>query len=192
MIVHLNGWPGVGKYTIGKNLSDKLGARFIHNHLLHDAAIACTGLNDEDRWPLYEKIRLAVYDVLSRRPANEVFVMTNALCNGVDREIEAWNRVVDLAITRSARLIPVILRADTNVITQRISSDNRSEMKLKDPAVLKHMVRTYSLQIPVVPETLEVEVSNLSAAQAAERILSLLKKAKKIAQPATNQHRLLK
>src|SRR6202011_2120341 len=34
MIVHLNGWPGAGKKTIGEALSMLLGARFIHNHLL--------------------------------------------------------------------------------------------------------------------------------------------------------------
>ncbi|WP_284388078.1 hypothetical protein [Devosia yakushimensis] len=39
MIIHLNGWPGVGKLTIGRLLAADLGARFIHNHLLHDVAI---------------------------------------------------------------------------------------------------------------------------------------------------------
>ena len=34
MIVHLNGWPGVGKKTIGFELAKNLRARFIHNHLL--------------------------------------------------------------------------------------------------------------------------------------------------------------
>ena len=91
MIIHINGWPGVGKYTIGKELAKKLDARFIHNHLLHDVAFACAGHGDDDRWPLYEKVRLAAYDVLARRPASETFVMTNALCYGVDKEIEAWN-----------------------------------------------------------------------------------------------------
>ena len=125
MIVHLNGWPGVGKYAIGKVLSVKLGARFVHNHLLHDVALACAGHGDDDRWPLYEKIRSAAYDTLAKRPSNEIFVMSNALCNGVAREIEAWSKVVDLAISRSVRLIPVILRADIETIARRISSDNR-------------------------------------------------------------------
>ena len=192
MIVHINGWPGVGKYTIGKELSKKLGARFIHNHLLHDISFACAGRGDEDRWPLYEKVRLAAYDVLERRPASETFVMTNALCYGVDKEVEAWSKVVDLAISRSALLIPVILRADTETIARRVSSNNRLDMKLKDPVYLREMVSKYSLQVPDVPEVVEVEVSKSSAEEAADEILFRVKEAANSAKPASAQHKLLK
>jgi hypothetical protein len=41
LIIHLNGWRGVGKQTIGRALAERIGARFIHNHLLHDVAIVC-------------------------------------------------------------------------------------------------------------------------------------------------------
>lgn len=51
LVVHLNGWPGVGKLTIGRALAERLNARLIDNHLLHDAAIACAGLDDPQRWP---------------------------------------------------------------------------------------------------------------------------------------------
>ena len=192
MIVHLNGWPGVGKYTIGKDLSGKLGARFIHNHVLHDVSFACAGRGDDDRWPLYEKVRAAAYGVLARRPLNEVFVMTNALCYGVTREVEAWNKVVDLAISRSARLIPVILHADTETIVRRISSDNRSDMKLTDPGTVQNMISTHTLQIPEVPETIELDVSDYSVEEAANEILLRVKKVEILARPASAEHKLLK
>ena len=51
VIIHINGWPGVGKSTIGKLLAEKIGARFIHNHVLHDVALVCAGHGYEDRWP---------------------------------------------------------------------------------------------------------------------------------------------
>ena len=192
MIVHINGWPGVGKYTIGRNLSKKLGARFIHNHLLHDVALACTGLDDENRWRLYEKIRKAAYEVLAKRPSSEVFVMTNALCYEVAREVEAWRQVVDLAISRSARLFPVILRADTETIVRRISSISRSDMKLTDPGALREMVLKHSLQVPEIAETIELDVSDFSIEAAADEILSRLNIAEKKAKPASAQHKLLK
>lgn len=192
MIVHINGWPGVGKYTIGKELSKKLGARFIHNHLLHDVSFACAGRDDDDRWPLYEKVRIAAYEVLERRPASETFVMTNAICYGVEREVEAWSKVVDLAISRSALLIPVILRADAETIARRVSSDNRSDMKLKDPVYLREMISKHTLQVPDVPEVVEVEVSDSTAEEAADKILLLVKEAEKAAKPASSRHNLLK
>src|SRR5688500_474717 len=98
MIVHLNGWPGAGKKTIGKVLSRKLNARFVHSHLLHDVSIACAGLDSADRWRLYEAVRAAAYATLAQRRSPEILVMTNALCKGSAREQEAWRHVVDLAI----------------------------------------------------------------------------------------------
>ena len=125
MIVHLNGWPGVGKQTTGRALAASLGARFIHNHLLHDVAIVCAGFGDPDRWPLYERIRATAYKALARRPAAEIFVMTNGLCVNAPREREAWAHVVDLAMRRAVPLIPVVLEADTDEICRRGQSGAR-------------------------------------------------------------------
>jgi shikimate kinase len=49
LIIHLNGWPGVGKFTVARLLSEQLGARLIDNHLLHDVAIQCAGFTDPQR-----------------------------------------------------------------------------------------------------------------------------------------------
>jgi broad-specificity NMP kinase len=59
VIVHLNGWPGVGKLTVARLLAPRLQARLIDNHLLHDVAIRCAGIDDRARWPLYETVRAA-------------------------------------------------------------------------------------------------------------------------------------
>jgi len=99
MIVHINGWPGVGKRTVGEVRSKKLNARFIHNHLLHDVAIVCAGLSSEDRWDLYDTVQRAAYVTLARRPRSEAFVMTNALCTASSREQVAWR----LAARESSR-----------------------------------------------------------------------------------------
>ena len=192
MIIHLNGWPGVGKYTVGKVLADNIGARFVYNHLLHDVAFACAGRGDEERWPLYEKVRAAAYDVLSRRPHDETFVMTNALCNGVAREEEAWVNVVDLAMSRAEKLIPAILLAKTEIIAQRIEATNRSNMKLKDSEALRVMVSKYTLQVPDVPETLELDVSKLSPSEAVNEIRFHLERVANVSAPATNQHKIMK
>ena len=120
MLVHLNGWPGVGKQTIGRVLAERLGARFVHNHVLHDVAIACATFDDDARWSLYEQVRSAAYGALRDRPAAEVFVMTNALCVGSVREQEAWNHVVDLALIRQVPLLPVVLEATAEENERRI------------------------------------------------------------------------
>ena len=187
MIIHINGWPGVGKKTIGGIVSHQLAARFIHNHVLHDVAFACAGRGEADQWPLYEKVREAAYEVLKRKPDNEIFVMTNALTEAA-KEIEAWSRVVELAIDRNVALIPIVLNADIEELCKRVSSPERLETKLKDSSALRQMVQNYSLQVPSVHETQEFEVGGLSAMQAASDIVDYVKRLSTDCKPASSRH----
>lgn len=171
MIIHLNGWPGVGKKTIGQVLAGRLSARFIHNHLLHDVAIACHGLDDPQRWVLYEEVRRAAYQGLRARPPAEIFVMTNALCAGAPREREAWNHVVDLAIDRRVPLIPVVLEAGFVENARRLQDSERRGRKMTDPALLREFMTTDAIQHPDVPELLVLDVTGHAPESAAEAIL---------------------
>ena len=177
MIVHLNGWPGVGKRTIGERLARRLGARFIHNHLLHDVAIACAGIGGPGRWPLYEEVRRAAYDALAARPREEAFVMTNALCAGAPREQAAWSHVAGLAMRREARLVPVVLEAELAENERRLQAPDRIGRKLTDPAALRSFIECDAIQKPDLPGLLVLDVTALSPDAAAEAIqhhLSLL------------------
>lgn len=171
MIVHLNGWPGVGKKTIGEILAVRLGARFIHNHLLHDVAIACHGLHDPARWALYEQVRQAAYQALRARPADENFVMTNALCAGSEREREAWDHVVDLAMDRQVSLIPVVLEVEAVENERRLQNPERVGRKMVDPKLLREFIAADRIQKPNVPELLVLDITGLSAVAAAESVL---------------------
>ena len=170
MIVHLNGWPGVGKRTIGECLAKRLGARFVHNHLLHDVAIACCGLGDPGRWTLYDAVRAAAYEALAARPASESFVMTNALCDGCAREEDAWRHVVDLARRRGVRLVPIVLEADLPENRRRVASLGRAGRTLSDPELLASLRATATLQKPPSPDLLALDVTHLAAEDAAERL----------------------
>jgi thymidylate kinase len=134
MIIHLNGWPGTGKQTVGRELAARIGARLIHNHLLHDISIVCCGRTTPERWELYETIRTAVYGYLERIPGSETLVMTNALCSGSEREVMAWTHVVELAISRKVPLIPVVLDVELSENIRRLQSAERSN-KLRDQTV---------------------------------------------------------
>jgi gluconate kinase len=171
MIIHLNGWPGVGKKTIGQLVASRLGARFIHNHLLHDMAIACHGLNDPARWVMYEQVRQAAYAGLRARPRDEIFVMTNALCTKSAREREAWSHVVELAVDRGVPLIPIVLEADFAENARRLQEADRMGHKMTDPALLREFMALDTIQRPDVPELLVLDVTKLSATQAAEAII---------------------
>lgn len=193
MIVHLNGWPGVGKETIGRILAGRLQARFIPNHLLHDVAIVCTGVGDPERWSLYEEVREAAYARLRRRPRNETFVMTNALCVGRQREVEAWNHVVDLAIARGCALVPVILTAGFEESLRRLQSPSRMGRKMTDAAALQAALQSDAIQAPRVAETAVIDVTTKAPEEAADVILQhlLALGGDERLRPATAQHRVL-
>ncbi len=175
MIVHLNGWPGVGKQTVGRVLAERLGARFVHNHVLHDVAIACAGFDDAARWPLYEQVRSAAYRTLRDRPPGEVFVMTNALCVGSAREQAAWNHVVDLALARQVPLLPVVLQATPEENERRIRSSGRAGRKMTDPGVLRDFMAEDTIQRPPLQELLVLDVTVLTPGEAAEAVVQHLR-----------------
>jgi hypothetical protein len=192
MIIHLNGWPGVGKRTIGEAVAAAMSARFIHNHLLHDVAIHCTGLSDPERWPLYDAVRELAYSALANRPKPAIFVMTNALCVHSAREVSAWNHVVDLAIKRQVPLIPIVLEADIEENVRRIQSPDRvGRRKLSDPTILRSISRSDVIQRPNVPELLVLDVTRLAAEEAAEAIATHVSTATASdrLKPATDEHR---
>jgi gluconate kinase len=170
MIIHLNGWPGVGKRAVAAVLAARLGARLIDNHLLHDVAIRCAGVDDPARWPLYETVRAAAYRVLADRPRAETFIMTSALCAGAVREHEAWRQVVGLAQVRAAPLVPVVLEADEAVLLARVQSPERHGRKLADPKALATMLRTDRLLKRDVPWRLDLDTTALAPTAAAAAI----------------------
>jgi len=184
MIIHLNGWPGVGKKTIGSILANHLRARFIHNHLLHDVAIVCTSFDDPDRWILYELVRQAAYASLRKRPLTEIFIMTNALCKNTPREIKAWSHVVELAISRNVPLIPIVLEATSDELVRRLQSADRIGKKLSDPAELRSYFDVDTIQYPAVPELLILDVTNLRPEESAARIEDHLTKIRGSLEPA--------
>src|SRR5262249_50019631 len=188
MIIHLNGWPGVGKKTIGSVLANHLRARFIHNHLLHDVALVCTSFDDPDRWILYELVRQAAYASLRKRPLTEIFVMTNALCKNAPREIKAWSYVVELAISRNVPLIPVVLEATSDELVRRLQSADRIGKKLTDPAELRSYFGVDTIQYPAVPELLILDVTNRRPEESAARIEDHLTKIRGSLEPASRRH----
>ena len=188
MIIHLNGWPGAGKKTIGAALAHRLGARFIHNHLLHDVAIVCAGLQTEARWTLYEKVRRAAYDALTAQPQSDVFIMTNALCRNAPREQEAWAHVVELAMARQVPMVPIVLQVDLGENLRRLQSAERIGKKLTDPHELQSYLAVDTLQFPDVPESLLLDVTDLTPEAAAEQIVAHLHAIRPLLGPASIRH----
>lgn len=71
------GPPAVGKYTIGKMLSEKCNYRFLHEHQLLDIASSLFGENHSERTTYYFKLRLDIFsDFIKYNTINQSIVTT--------------------------------------------------------------------------------------------------------------------
>jgi hypothetical protein len=68
LIVHISGWPGSGKLTIGRLLVKRLGARLVDNHTLINPAECLFERGDPLYWPLRKAVRSLVFDYAAQLP----------------------------------------------------------------------------------------------------------------------------
>ena len=174
MIVHLNGWPGVGKLTVARVVAHKLGARLLDNHTLHDlAGRLCERGTDED-WRLYHQVRNIAYGKIRTLPSREVIVLTNALLSESDREVEAWNAVKDLARERSDLLVEVTLDCSLEENVRRLRSEERRHRQLIDPEPLIEWRSKYTLLSDATVFSLEIDNSDLDPDQVADESVAFV------------------
>ncbi len=146
VIYHLIGTPAVGKYTIGKRLSELAAARFVDNHSIANVVfnvIAPDGVTPLPAaiWPRVGQVRAAVLDTIRNvAPPGLSYVFTNYLHGESPAEFALFQDLMELAEARASLFVPVLLRCDTSELMARAANDSRVErMKLIDPILIAHM-----------------------------------------------------
>lgn len=133
VIIHLNGWPGVGKLAIARLLRDSLGARLLDNHTVFNVAFALTEFRSPEFYAAARTVRDAAFDCATSVPSPVPIIMTNALSKS-DWGEENWNAVRALARRSSRRLLAVVLSCEEAEQAKRIASPERRYLgKLTDP-----------------------------------------------------------
>ena len=174
MIIHINGWPGVGKLSVAREVAHKLGARLLDSHVLHDVAGRLCDRGTDEYWELYYQVRDVAYGRVRALPSNDVLVMTNALLRESPREVEAWSAVEGLARDRSDRLVAVTLECSIAENVRRLRSEERLQRKLADPELLMEWRSKYTLLTTDSEHSLTIDNSDLSADQAADKIVAVV------------------
>lgn len=133
MIVHLNGWPGVGKLTIARLLRDRLGARLLDNHTVYNVAFALADFRSPEFYATARAVRDVTFECASRVPSDTPIVMTNAVSNS-DWGRENWGAVQALARRRKSKLFAVTLSCEASEQARRMLSAERHYLgKLTNP-----------------------------------------------------------
>lgn len=172
MIIHLNGQPGVGKYTVAKHLTEKMNARFIDNHSIINTAMVCADHGTPEYTRIAQELASYVCKELVNRPKDEVMIFTNCLVEDFAADKERYNVVTELAHKRGDKLVPILLECDLEENMRRVQSAGRAEKrKLTDPEVLKSRLTGYTFIHPTEePLALALNNTSLSAKEAAEKI----------------------
>ncbi|OQD92824.1 hypothetical protein PENSOL_c037G02112 [Penicillium solitum] len=166
-IVHLNGFPGVGKLTIACSLLKPLpSAKLVHNHLLINPADAVLHRTQPGYQTLRRGIRSSIFSALANEPAtfNTTYIFTDFQ---ISRATTTSARP-----SRQAVLVPILLFCDENTNMERlVSSDRELHSKLTDVDLVTQFRREEDIhRFTGHPNYLELDVSNFTPEEAAKRI----------------------
>ena len=135
MIIVLNGYPGVGKLTVGRELATILEGRMLDIHSVYNVAFALTEFKSPAFVETVEQIEAIAHNLILKLPIDQAVVLTTVLAGQDDWGDQEWRRIVALGRQRPPFLV-VHMSCDLEENKRRIASEDRIMMqKLRDPAV---------------------------------------------------------
>ncbi|MGO4735000.1 AAA family ATPase [Bosea sp. 2KB_26] len=171
LIIHINGWPGCGKLTIGRELAKRLGARLLDNHLIINPAEALFDRGDPLNHSLRKALRSTILADAAQMKPGTPLILTDALSDDAF-DAAVFDEYRSLAAARRATLVAVVLDCSPERNAERlVAGDRAARHKLTAPMVLASLRANYRLlRAPGLP-LVELDVSDL-APEAAAAILA--------------------
>ena len=168
LILLLNGFPGVGKLTIGRLVARSLELRLLDNHSLLNPAEILFDRDDPLYWPLRAGVRALVFDHLARQSKPLRLLLTDALAADVPPDEARFDDICRLAQARSARLMTIVLQCAPEENARRLVADGRRELhKLIDVGALEMLLARGTLLRPGQGETIDLDITRMTAEEAA-------------------------
>ena len=181
-LVHLLGYPGTGKRTIGAALVDLVPRddhRFVlvDNHLTSKPVLAALDKDpsvplDTRVWGYVTDLRVHVFQAIEDlAPPGWSYVFTSYVVE--DTPSQTPGRLRALAATRGSTYIPVLLHcADDERRRRVVGADRAGQHKWIDPDGVMADVATRTLTRPDSPHLLDLDVTGLTPTAAAEQVLA--------------------
>ena len=171
-MIYLIGKPGTGKYTIAKELA-KSGYVVCDNQLVNNPIFTLLnydgfGTIPDFAWDTIKRIRDSVFDFMIQEECNN-YILTNVL-NDDPGDRALFKQVKDLASQRSSLFVPVKLLISEEEHIKRIQQPERL-LRYKSISV-DDVYADYTLLQPEHPHLLEFDVSELTAQDAAHKVLA--------------------
>ncbi|WP_337185369.1 AAA family ATPase [Phenylobacterium sp.] len=177
VIVYLVGPPGVGKYTVGKLVAERLSAKLLDNHFWSNPIFEVVEPDGKTLpagvWDRTNDVLSAVLETVARfGPPGRNYVFTHAVSDPGGHPID-WviaGQLLWVAERRRASLLVVRLACDEEQLRERIASAGRRErFKTTDAGKARSLASLGPF--PIRHDwILDLNTSGLGAAETAERI----------------------
>ncbi|MCD6055468.1 MAG: hypothetical protein K0R12_430 [Gammaproteobacteria bacterium] len=171
-IIYLTGKPGVGKYTIAKELAKSYGFIICDNQLINNPIFELLSYNGYAKipsfaWDAIARIRAEIFKFLTRVPEVS-YVLTNCLAE-TEEDRELYENVRAMAEARGSLFVPVQLLINKEEHLKRLTQPKRRERwKSIDPQDAEDNGHLLSISHP---HFFELEISNLSPQASASNIM---------------------
>lgn len=171
MIIVLNGYPGVGKLTIGRALTDILNGRLLDIHTVYNLAFALTEFKTPEFKATVEQVEAIAHDLIHRLDKDVPVVLTTVLAGDDAWAHAEWERMLELGRARPPFCV-VHVACDLEENIERIQSAERDlKRKPRDPTyVRRNHEQAKMLAGSDEDILLKLDVTSLSAMEAAQTI----------------------
>ncbi len=181
MIVHLLGFPGVGKSTIARALATQAksaGVKLVvvDNHQTSNVVLGVVQADGVHAvppgvWARVAEIREIQYRAIEElSPPEWSFAFTNVLVESDPMSSIVIARLTDLALARSTNYVPVMLNCNPLELRRRVPSPDRvGRHKWIDPDAVAAFASSERLVRPSSP-TIDVDVTDLSIDESARTV----------------------
>ena len=182
-IILLIGYPGTGKYTVGKALVEQLqsaGATsvLVDNHFINNPIFRLIEVDGRSPLPAEVWDRVGEFretllkTIESLAPRDRAFVFTNWIAEDESGAAEYLARLEAIAQARQSRFAVVRLVCELQTLKERVPRADRAErLKWTDPDAVAALASRHRLYDPTVP-SLTIDNTELSADACARQILS--------------------
>ena len=177
-IIALIGFAGTGKYTIGRELSERTGAKLIDNHLINNPIFKVVNPDGitplpPGIWDKVKSVRALVYEAIRElSPPNLSFVFTIELFESSPGDQRAFVDLEGLAADRGSLFVPVRLLCEVEELCRRVVNPSRVQMV---KSISAEGARRKSAQETVLdsthPHVLTIDVTEKTPSETIEIIL---------------------
>jgi shikimate kinase len=171
MIIVLNGYPGVGKLAIGRDLAAQLSGRLLDIHTVYNVAFALTEFRSPEFVETVEAVEAIAHKLILKLPNAVPVVLTTVLAGESVWGNAEWARLEQLGKARPPFLV-VHVSCDLEENIRRIQSRERGEKrKPQDPEMARrNQLQGKTLAGADAPHLLQLDTTSMSAREAASAI----------------------